>query len=895
MLLIYGAFFSTEIEYNRDMKKNKLLLIDGSSVAFRAFFALYNQIDRFRAPSGLHTNAIYGFHLMLTNLLDRLQPTHVLVAFDAGKTTFRTTMYADYKAGRAKTPDEFREQLPYIKEMLDKLGILHYELENYEADDIIGTLDKLAEAPDVAFDVTIVTGDKDMIQLVDNNTTVEISKKGVAEFEAFTPDYLMEKMGLTAEQFIDLKALMGDSSDNYSGVTKVGEKTALNLLHEWKTLDRLYENVDSLKASKMKENLIADREQAYLAKTLATIDVTSPIEIGLENTIYQGSDQAALLQFYEEMGFVQFKAKLLAENGGSDSSVKANEPEKINFSVVRADEPITVRKSDFFYLEILGENYHKEEIVGFAWGNEKEIFVSKDLTVLSKMDFPENTYDFKKNRVLLNRLGLRFPLVKFDAMLAKYLVSTTEDNKISTIARLFGGEALKTDIEVYGKGTKLSLPEETLLFEHLARKIRALVLTKESLLTELSENEQLPLLTEMELPLAEVLAKMEIAGIAVQRETLEKIGRENEGRLANLTKEIYDLAGEEFNLNSPKQLGVILFEKLNLPHGKKTKTGYSTAVDVLEDLAKLSPVVAKILEYRQIAKVQSTYVQGLVPQIAADGKIHTRYVQDLTQTGRLSSVEPNLQNIPIRLEEGRKIRKAFVPSENSVLLSSDYSQVELRVLAHVAKDPNLIAAFQADADIHTSTAMRVFNIEKAEAVTPNDRRSAKAVNFGISYGETEYGLARRLGIPNREAAAIIRTYFERYPEVEHYISNTIREARDKGYVSTMFNRRRKLPEINSRNFNIRNGAERQAINAPIQGSAGDILKIAMIHLDQALNEKRLHARLLLQVHDEIILDVPNGELETVKALVKTTMEKAVELAVPLKVEENSGQTWYEAK
>ena len=877
------------------MENNKrLLLIDGSSVAFRAFFALYNSIDRFKAPSGLHTNAIYGFHLMLSNLLERIKPTHILIAFDAGKTTFRTKMFADYKGGRAKTPDEFREQLPFIKEMVEKLGIKHYELVDYEADDIIGTLDKLADQPDAGFDVTIVTGDKDMIQLVDSNTTVEISKKGVAEFEAWTPDYLLDKMGLTPRQFIDLKALMGDSSDNYPGVTKVGEKTALNLLRDWGSLENLYAHVDELKTSKMKENLIADKEIAFLSQTLATINTDSPIEIGLEDTVYSGPDVAALRQFYDEMGFVQFKSKL-DNSVSADGNLPAVEKREIKFSVVAAGDKFSVSADDFFHMEILGENYHKDDIIGFAWGNAEKVFVSKDLSILTAFDFPENTYDFKKNRVLLNRLGVTLPVVKYDAMLAKYLISTTEDNKISTISRLFDDGSLPPDEEIFGKGSKLAVPEDDVLFENLARKVVTLAATKEKMLSALTENEQLKLLTDMELPLAEVLAKMEIAGIAVNRQTLEEIGQENETRLSALTEEIYELAGEEFNINSPKQLGVILFEKLNLPHGKKTKTGYSTAVDVLESLAPISPVVAKILEYRQVAKVQSTYVKGLIPQIAEDGKIHTRYVQDLTQTGRLSSVEPNLQNIPVRLEEGRKIRKAFVPDADSVLLSSDYSQVELRVLAHVAQDPNLIAAFEADADIHTATAMRVFNIEKAEDVTPNDRRSAKAVNFGISYGETEFGLAKRLGIPNKEAGVIISTYFERYPEVAHYIATTKRAARDKGYVSTMFNRRRKLPEINSRNFNIRNGAERQAINAPIQGSAGDILKVAMINLDREIDQQKLKTKILLQVHDEIILNVPNDEVETVKKLVRDTMENAVELSVPLKVDENLGETWYEAK
>ncbi|MCL2114300.1 MAG: DNA polymerase I [Streptococcaceae bacterium] len=874
--------------------KNRLLLIDGSSIAFRAFFALYNQLDRFVAPNGLHTNAIFAFHTMLSSLMERIQPTHVLIAFDAGKTTFRTEMFAEYKGGRSKTPDEFREQLPFIKEMIEKLGIRHYELVNYEADDIIGTLDKMAEAPDVDFDVTIVTGDKDMIQLTDWNTRVEISKKGVAEFEEFTPEYLNEKMGLTPTQFIDLKALMGDSSDNYPGVTKIGEKTALKLLQEWESLDNLYANIDSLKASKMKENLVADKEMAYLSQKLATINTNAPIEIGLEDTRIQSKNISALSIFYDEMGFAQFKNKLLSDGGLSELTETTKD--EIVFEVVTdSASDFSVSKDDFFYLETLGENYHREKIVAFAWGNAEKIYVSKNLSVLTEMELPENTYDFKKNRVLLHHLGRELPVSKFDAMLAKYLISTTEDNKISTIARLFDAGQVALDEEIFGKGTKLAVPDDEVLFEHLARKIRVLVNVKSKMLSELEENEQLSLLTEMELPLAEVLAKMEITGISVSNDTLEEIGNENEEKLSLLTKEIYELAGEEFNINSPKQLGVILFEKLQLPAGKKTKTGYSTAVDVLEDLAPLSPVVAKILEYRQINKVQSTYVKGLIPQIAEDGKIHTRYVQDLTQTGRLSSVDPNLQNIPVRLEEGRKIRRAFVPSKGAVLLSSDYSQIELRVLAHISGDEHLIDAFNHGADIHTSTAMRVFGIERAEDVTPNDRRNAKAVNFGVVYGISDFGLARNLGITRKSAKNYIDTYFERYPGIKKYMEDIVREARDKGFVETMSHRRRKIPDINARNFNVRGFAERTAINSPIQGSAADILKIAMINLDKALIESHSQAKLLLQVHDEIILDVPQEELGEIRKLVKKTMEDAIELAVPLKVDENAGKTWYEAK
>ncbi len=868
-------------------KKNKLLLIDGSSLAFRAFFALYNQVDRFVAPSGLHTNAIYGFHLMLNNLVERLEPNHVLIAFDAGKTTFRTEMFPAYKDGRARTPDEFREQLPFIKELIEKLGYNHYELKNYEADDIIGTLDKMAELPEAGeYDVTIVTGDKDLIQLADSNTTVEISKKGVAEFESFTPAYLKEKTGLTPEQFIDLKGLMGDSSDNYPGVTKIGEKTAMKLLQEWGSIDNLYENIDLLKKSKMKENLIADREMAFLSRTLATIDTKSPIEIDLADTLIKPVDSVELIKFYDEMGFAQFKAKL--ETAEADEVT-------LSFEVVEEAADILVSKDDFFYLEILNENYHREEIIGFAWGNEEKVFVSKNTELLMNFVFPENTYDFKKNKVLLHRLGIELPAVKFDSMLAKYLISTTEDNKVETIGRLFANKYISTDDEVYGKGAKRRVPEDEILFKHLASKVHVLATTKEIMIKNLEENEQYHLLTEMELPLAGVLAKMEIAGIAAEVSTLEEIGSANQKLIADLTEKIYELAGEEFNINSPKQLGVILFEKLQLPHGKKTKTGYSTAADILENLAQDYELVAKILEYRQISKIQSTYVQGLIPQIAEDGRIHTRYVQDLTQTGRLSSIDPNLQNIPVRLEAGRLIRKAFVAAENNILLSSDYSQIELRVLAHMSKDEHLIDAFKHGADIHSSTAMRVFNIDKPENVTPNDRRNAKAVNFGISYGETEYGLAKRLSISNKEAAEMIQAYFERYPGVANYIAETKREAKDKGYVSTMFNRRRKLPEINNRNFMVRQGAERQAINAPIQGSAGDILKIAMINLDAALSEGKFKTKLLLQVHDEIILEVPKEELTAVQSLVKQTMESAVELNVPLLADENTGYSWYEAK
>lgn len=876
-------------------KKNKLLLIDGSSVAFRAFFALYNQLDRFKNNSGLHTNAIYGFHLMLNHLLERVQPTHILVAFDAGKTTFRTEMYADYKAGRAKTPDEFREQFPYIREMLTYLGISYYDLKDYEADDIIGTLDKLAEnAGD--FEVTIVSGDKDLIQLTDANTVVEISKKGVAEFERFTPDYLMEKMGITPQQFIDLKALMGDKSDNIPGVTKIGEKTGLKLLLEYGSLEGIYENIDAFKASKMKENLINDKEQAFLSKELSTINTNSPIAIGLDDILYQSPDVNKLVAFYDEMDFKQFKQALEGDS--------VQETFETPFITVETLKPQMFREGQFFYFEILGENYHTEDIIGFAWGDKTAIYASTNTDLLTEDLFKEavskgiKTYDYKRTKVLLSHKGFLIPKVVFDSRLAKYVLSTVEDNDLSTIARLYTNLPLETDEAIYGKGAKRAIPEEDVLLGHLAKKLQVLLESEEPILKQLDEKNQSELLFDIELPLADVLAKMEIEGIHVKKSTLSDMALENQLVIDRLTSEIYEMVGTEFNINSPKQLGDILFETLKLPveMTKKTKTGYSTAVDVLERLAPISPVVSKILEYRQLAKLQSTYLIGLQDYIQADGKIHTRYIQDLTQTGRLSSSDPNLQNIPIRLEQGRLIRKAFVPDqEEAVLLSSDYSQIELRVLAHISGDEHLIAAFEHGADIHTSTAMRVFGIEKPEDVTANDRRNAKAVNFGIVYGISDFGLSNNLGITRKQAKEYIETYFERYPGIKNYMDTVVREARDKGYVETMFHRRRELPEINSRNFNLRNFAERTAINSPIQGSAADILKIAMINLDRLLIEKGYQTKMLLQVHDEIVLQVPISELDQIKVLVKETMENAVSLSVPLLADESDGKTWYEAK
>lgn len=878
------------------MNENKLLLVDGNSVAFRAFFALHNSLERFKNQNGLHTNAIYAFNNMFENVMDREQPSHVLVAFDAGKTTFRTEMYSDYKGGRSKTPGEFREQMPYLRELLVGLGVKHYELENYEADDIIGTLAHRAEAQ--GFDVVVLSGDRDLTQLATDKVKVDITVKGVSEIESYTPAHVAEKYdGLTPNQIIDMKGLAGDTSDNYPGVTKVGEKTAIKLLKQFGSVEGVYENIDELKKSKMKENLINDKEQAFLSKELATIAVDAPVEISIDELAYHGKDLDKLIPFYKEMDFKGFLSKLNVE--------EEVELEDIVFEVVNEFDTSMFEPDAALYVEMLEDNYHLSDIVAVAWGTKEKIYVTDELALFENAAFKKwleqsngkKVYDAKRTYVALNRYIGKTEGINFDVLLAAYLLDTNDNsNDIAGVSQYYGYTEIQTDEQVYGKGAKKGLPEDPELFYgHLARKIKAIQFLSEKLEKELEEKQQDKLFYQMELPLSRILAEMEIAGITVDAQRLQGMRGEFSKRLQEIEQRIYQEAGEEFNINSPKQLGVILFEKMNLPVIKKTKTGYSTAVDVLEQLKEQAPIVEHILDYRQLAKIQSTYVEGLLKVIQGDNKIHTRYIQTLTQTGRLSSVDPNLQNIPIRLEEGRKIRQAFVPREkNWLIYSSDYSQIELRVLAHISGDEHLKQAFRDGMDIHTSTAMRVFNVSEAE-VTPNMRRNAKAVNFGIVYGISDYGLSQNLGITRKAAQEYIDTYFENYPDVKRYMEESVREAKDKGYAATLYNRRRYLPDINSRNFNVRSFAERTAINTPIQGSAADILKLAMIEMAKRLKESDLQATMLLQVHDELVFEVPESELEALDQLVKDVMENTVQLDVPLLTDSNWGETWYEAK
>ncbi|MBY0155261.1 DNA polymerase I [Cytobacillus oceanisediminis] len=877
------------------MDKKKLVLIDGNSIAYRAFFAL----PLLNNDKGIHTNAVYGFTMMLQRILEDEKPTHLLVAFDAGKTTFRHKTFSEYKGGRQKTPPELSEQFPYIRELLDAYGISRYELENYEADDIIGTLSLHAEKD--GYEVKVISGDKDLTQLSSDAVTVSITRKGITDIEEYTPAHIEEKYGITADRIIDMKGLMGDSSDNIPGVPGVGEKTALKLLKEFGTLEELLDSVDKVSGKKLKEKLEEFRDQALMSKELATITREAPVEIKIEDVEYEGFDKEKVINIFKELGFNSLLEKL-----GGDTEAVEEKLEEIEFIIADEIKEEMFTDENAFYVELLEDNYHYADIIGFSVANDKGNFFFSKETALKSDVFKtwaedetkkKTVYDAKRSEVSLRHHGVHLKGADFDLYIASYLINpsqTIED--MASIAKNHGYNAIQSDEAFYGKGAKRRIPEEKELAGHLARKAAALMTLKEKLDSELKENQQSELFYDLEMPLSLILADMESTGIKVDLERLKTMGQDLLSKLDEIEKRIHELAGEAFNINSPKQLGVILFEKLGLPAIKKTKTGYSTSADVLEKLENSHEIIRDILHYRQLGKLQSTYIEGLLKVVNYEtGKVHTRFNQALTQTGRLSSTDPNLQNIPIRLEEGRKIRQAFVPSEPGwAIFAADYSQIELRVLAHIANDEKLIEAFIEDMDIHTKTAMEVFHVN-ADEVTSNMRRHAKAVNFGIVYGISDYGLSQSLGITRKEAGKFIDRYLESYPGVKQYMDDIIHDAKQKGYVSTLLHRRRYLPEITSRNFNLRSFAERTAMNTPIQGSAADIIKKAMIDMADRLRKEELKARLLLQVHDELIFEVPEDEIETLKKIVPDVMENAVELKVPLKVDYSFGPTWFDAK
>lgn len=875
------------------MTTKKIVLLDGNSLAYRAFFAL----PLLTNDSGIHTNAVYGFTMMLQNILKEEQPTHLLVAWDAGKTTFRHSTFSEYKGGRQKTPPELSEQFPYLRKLLTAYNIPQYELENFEADDIIGTLSRTASAE--AAETVVISGDKDLTQLATESTTVCITRKGITDMEMYTPEHIEEKYGIEPLQIIDMKGLMGDASDNIPGVPGVGEKTALKLLKEYGSVEKVYESLDAISGKKLKENLTNNEEQAFMSKQLATIEVNAPLTIGLQDLSYSGPNEEQLTALFKELKFTTLLEKM---------GVEAEAPEPVEEIEVETKHKVTdadLSDQMAVHLEMMDDNYLTSDLFGIAMTNGETVFyvpmsdVKEDMNLKAWLENPEKqklTTDAKALYAALAAIDIPVAGIEFDLTLAAYIVNPSLSfDDVSEAAESIGWNGIQKDESVYGKGAKKAVPPEDIIAQHAGTKAVAVWNLHETVSEKLKQNEQYELYHNLELPLAKILGKMESTGVKTDLEILQKIGTELSSRLEFLESTIYEIAGQTFNINSPKQLGVILFEKIGLTPIKKTKTGYSTAADVLEKLAPEHEIIEHILLYRQLGKLKSTYIDGLSKEIHEDGKIHTRFQQALTQTGRLSSINPNLQNIPIRLEEGRKIRAAFVPSEPDwIMFAADYSQIELRVLAHISQDEKLIEAFRAGADIHTKTAMDVFGVAKEE-VTSTMRRAAKAVNFGIVYGISDYGLSQSLDIPRKEAAEFIETYLTSFPGVKQYMDDIIADAKQRGFVSTMMNRRRYLPDITSSNFNLRGFAERTAMNTPIQGTAADIIKKAMIDMDQRLEKEGLQARMLLQVHDELIFEAPPEELEQLKKIVPEVMESALELDVPLKVDSAYGASWYDTK
>lgn len=845
----------------------KLMILDGNSLMNRAFYA----VPTLTIADGTHTNGIYGFLNMLDKVKEDIKPDYIVATFDRKAPTFRHIEYKEYKAGRKKMPEELAMQFPILKDILRMMAINIFEIDGFEADDLIGTLSNYAESN--GLEVYIVTGDRDALQLATDNIKVVLTKnKG--EKEIYDANKMMETYGVTPTEFIDVKGLMGDSSDNIPGVPGIGEKTAYKLIKEYKSIENLLCNLDKLKG-KMKENLENNVEQAIFSKKLATIETNVPVEIDLEEI--KSKDEYDVSGLRKEFTRLQFKSLLsklpkeekedrnievLSVTKVEDISINEDDELYITYGVKDSDKISTIELSNleiFIDGKVYNFNLDLIDIEGlkdiFQGENNKIIHSSKNLYTI-----------LRKHNIDLNN-------VIFDTEIAAYIIDSSRGNyNIKDIVFNILGEDIEENIGCsYLKDLYFKLKEE----------IEKLDMQK--------------LYYDVELPLVEVLSSMEQAGFKVDEDKLDELGKEFKDMIITLEKDIYNLSEEEFNINSPKQLGKILFEKLDLPVIKKTKTGYSTNADVLEKLKDKHPIVEKIIEYRHVAKLYSTYIEGLKNVIDEDGRIHSSFNQTVTTTGRLSSTEPNLQNIPIRTEMGRSIRKVFVPFDNdSVILSADYSQIELRVLAHMSEDENMINAFNSHLDIHTKTASEVFGVKEDE-VSSEMRSAAKAVNFGIIYGMSDFALGEDLKISKKEAKKYIDIYFERYPKISEYLSKLKEDGKKYSYVKTILNRRRFIPEISSSNKIVKALGERLAMNAPIQGSAADIIKLAMVNVWRRLRKEKLESSIILQVHDEIIINAKKEELEKVKVLLKEEMENVIEFSVKLEVDENVGETWYEAK
>lgn len=822
---------------------------------------------------GFPTNALYGFVNMMNKIISEEKPEYIMVAFDIGK-TFRHEKYDYYKGKRDETPDDLKKQFPVAKKILNAMGIKYFELEGYEADDIIGTFSKKIDELD-EFVGTIISSDKDLLQLISNDIEVKLLKQ--KDYIRMNKETFINTYGLEPIKMIDLKSLMGDASDNIPGVKGVGEKTAIKLLQQYNSLDGVYENIENIKGA-LHDKLANDKENAYMSYDIATIYKEVPIDTNFDNIKYTKEDTEELINLYNDLEFYSFLKK---------TNVK-KETKEISYEIINDLSKIKLTTDVSLDLELDNENYHLANIIGLSIYNENiSIYIKgEDLT---NTDFLKGiniyTYNYKKLYSSFKRRNLYVPSCNFDTMLAAYLLNYTVKDDIAYLAN-----SLDYDIPLYDKKEEIS---ESEFIKRSINKCIFIHNNVNNLKDKMIETDVIDLFNNIEMPLSKVLAKMELNGISVDKKILEDMKEEIKVKIDLLSQEIYNLAGREFNIASPKQLGEILFDELKLPYAKKNKTGYVTDANILGKLIDY-PIVRLILEYRLLNKLYTTYLEGILNAVCDDGKIHTIYTQALTRTGRLSSIEPNLQNIPVRNELGRLIRKAFVPEENSLIMSSDYSQIELRIFAHLSQTKELIDAFNHKMDIHTKTAMDIFQVEDF-AVTKDMRRQAKAVNFGILYGISAYGLAEDLGISPKEAKKFIETYFETYPGIKDYMNKVIEQAHQTGYVTTIMNRKRTIEELSSTNYMQRSMGERMALNTPIQGSSADILKKAMVEIDKEMENKNLKSTMLLQVHDELIFNVINEEKEALENIVKNIMENTIKLSVPLEVDIEYGTNWYEAK
>ncbi len=889
------------------MENRKIMIIDGSSLLHRAFYAL----PLLNTKKGLYTNGVYGFLTMLYKVREEHNPDYICVVFDKKGPTFRHKEYENYKGTRQQTPSELAQQFPLIREILSAMNIITMEMNEYEADDIAGTWARIGEENNL--ECILVTGDRDYLQLASDNTKVIITKKGISEIEEYDKEKIKEEYGIEPKQFIDLKGLMGDKSDNIPGVPGIGEKTGLKLIHEYGDIENIYKNIDNISGKKLKENLIENEAQAYLSRRLGEIIRTVPLDKDLEDLQIKEPDFKTLKNLFEELEFKSLINKL------PDEFNKRPETE-LNYECkeIKAEEFQTliedIRDQGRFAFKFIlsGNNYIEDEIIGIGIKTERhttkyiyleensEEFINNFKDIFQDSNIKKLGYNLKTDIVQLLKLGIDLKGYVFDALISQYLINPSSNNySINSLSEEYVGIYGQDEEALLGKGKNMRCfkdLETSQIMAYLSFILETLYIIEPKMNKIIESQGMEELYNLVELPLVEVLANMEFMGFKIDENELISLGQEYDSEIASLIDEIYGYAGMEFNINSPKQIGEVLFEKLMLPVIKKTKTGYSTDVEVLEKLMDQHPIIGKILRYRQIVKLKTTYIDGLRALInRKTNRIHTNFNQTVASTGRISSQEPNLQNIPIRTEDGRRIRKAFIAeSPDFKLLDSDYSQIELRVLAHISEDPKMIQAFLDEEDIHRRTASQVFHVDPKD-VTAELRYRAKAVNFGIVYGISDFGLSRDLNITRKEAKEYIDSYFENFSSVRKYMDDSVEEGKKNGYVETILHRRRYIPELNAKNFNVRSFGERIAMNTPIQGSAADIIKMAMVRVYNTLKEEKLKSRLILTVHDELILEVHKSEIDRVEKLLKNIMEKAVNLKVPLKVDMLIGDSWYDTK